>query len=376
MEAVGQLAGGIAHDFNNLLMVINGYSDLLLSYLEAGDPLRQDLEQIQQAGERAATLTRQLLAFSRKQVLQPRVLSLNHIVTNVEMMLQRLIGEDVKLTTALAPTLAPVRADPGQIEQMIVNLAVNARDAMPHGGQLTIATANIDLDTNYARQNVGVKAGAYVLLRVSDTGTGMDASTQARIFEPFFTTKPQGKGTGLGLATVHGIVEQSGGHIAVASAVGRGTTFTIYLPQAAPALEELKPNCGRSKTSVTGSETILLVEDDPGVRVATRRFLEEYGYIVLEAAHGLDALHLCQQHQAPIDLVITDVVMPHMSGRELVDRLASIRPAMPVLYVSGYTDSAIIRHGVSQATITLLQKPFTADSLASKVREMLDVSSY
>jgi signal transduction histidine kinase/DNA-binding LacI/PurR family transcriptional regulator/ActR/RegA family two-component response regulator len=373
MEAIGRLAGGIAHDFNNLLLVISGYSDLLLTSLDAGDPVsKEDIEQILHAGERAATLTRQLLAFSRKQVLQPQILNLNSVMTNIEMMLQRLIGEDIRLDILLAPNLAPITADPGQIEQIIVNLVVNARDAMPRGGQLTLATANVVLDQEYARHRVGVQAGRYVLLRVSDTGMGMDAETQARIFEPFFTTKPQGKGTGLGLATVFGIVQQSGGHIAVVSAVGQGTSFTIYLPQAAQAVSEIALDWIRPKSSVSGAETILVVEDDPGVRAVTRRFLEEHGYTVLEASHGLDALRLCQEHPAPIHLLITDVVMPNMSGRELVARLTSTRPNLPVLYVSGYTDSAMVRHGILEASISLLQKPFTADALARKVRELLD----
>jgi DNA-binding LacI/PurR family transcriptional regulator/signal transduction histidine kinase/ActR/RegA family two-component response regulator len=373
MEAIGQLAGGIAHDFNNLLMVIIGYSNLLLNYLDVDDSARKEIEQIQQAGERAAMLTRQLLAFSRKQVLQPRVLSLNSVVTTVEMMLRRLIGEDIKLATILDPMLAPVNADLGQLEQIIVNLAVNSRDAMPQGGQLTIETANVYLDQGYTQQHVGVKAGSYVVLRVGDTGMGMDAETQAHIFEPFFTTKLQGKGTGLGLATVFGIVQQSGGHITVDSAPAQGTTFTMYLPQSEQGFEEIELEWRPARPSGIGSETILLVEDDAGVRATTRRFLEEYGYTVLEAPEGLDALHLCQQHNGPIHLVITDVVMPGMSGRALVERLASMRPEMPALYVSGYTDSAIIRHGVSQATITLLQKPFTASALACKVREILDL---
>jgi nitrogen-specific signal transduction histidine kinase/ActR/RegA family two-component response regulator len=373
MEAIGRLAGGIAHDFNNLLVVISGYSDLLLTSLDAGDPVsKEDVEQILHAGERAATLTRQLLAFSRKQVLQPQILNLNSVMTNIETMLQRLIGEDIRLDILLAPNLAPVTADPGQVEQIIVNLAVNARDAMPRGGQLTLATANVELDQEYARHHVGVQAGRYVLLRVSDTGTGMDADTQARIFEPFFTTKPQGKGTGLGLATVFGIVQQSGGHIAVVSAVGQGTSFTIYLPQATQPLDESTPFWLPAHSALRGAETILVVEDDPGVRGATRRFLEGYGYTVLEASHGQEALRIFQAHHEPIDLLIADVVMPGMSGRELGERVASLRPALPVLYVSGYTDSAIIRHGLAEATITLLQKPFTAEALAHKVRELLD----
>ena len=373
MEAIGQLAGGIAHDFNNLLVVIIGYSNLLLSHLETGEPARKDVEQIREAGERAATLTRQLLTFSRRQILQPRVLNLNSVITNVETMLRRLIGEDIELITLLDSTLTPVIADPGQIEQIIVNLGVNARDAMPQGGKLTIETANVYLNEDFARQNFGVEAGSYVMLRVSDTGIGMDLFTRAHLFEPFFTTKPQGKGTGLGLATVFGIVQQSDGHIIVSSEPGQGTTFKIYLPQSKQGVGEVKPEKVFSKPRFHGSETILLVEDDPGVRVATRRFLEEHGYTVLEAHHGFEALHLCHQHAGPIHLLITDVVMPGMSGRELVERMVTIRPHIAVLYISGYTDSTMLHHGVSETTITLLQKPFTADALVRKVREVLDM---
>jgi signal transduction histidine kinase/DNA-binding LacI/PurR family transcriptional regulator/ActR/RegA family two-component response regulator len=371
MEAIGRLAGGIAHDFNNMLVVINGLSELLLRGIDADDQARHDLEQIRYAGERAADLTRRLLAFGRQQVLQPRVLNLNDVLTNVEAMLQHLIGEDVALATILEPSLARVRVDAGQIEQLILNLALNARDAMPDGGRLRIETANVDLDQDYVREHIGVEAGPHVLLRVSDTGIGMDADTEARLFEPFFTTKPAGRGTGLGLATVFGIVQQSGGHIAVSTAPGQGTTFEIYLPQSTlTAQEAAEPAIAPS--SLGGSETILLVEDEPGVRGASRRFLEEHGYRVLEAADGGEALHLCEWHDGPVDLMITDVVMPGMSGRELVEHMARIRPETPVLYVSGYIDSTLRRKELAEATVPLLQKPFSADALARKVRETLD----
>lgn len=372
IEAIGQLAGGIAHDFNNLLMIINGYSDLLLRDLAPDDPLRDSVEPIMAAGERAAALTRQLLAFSRKQVLHPQVLNLNQVVTNVETLLRRLIGEDITLTLRLDPALTPVMADPSQLEQIIFNLAVNARDAMPHGGTLTIATVNITQEQIDVEAAVRLPRAAYVQLQVSDTGIGMDADTQARIFEPFFTTKPQGKGTGLGLATVFGIVQQSGGTITVTSTPQHGTTFTINLPQSTQPEEDRALDQNRSIRAQSGSETILIVEDDNAVRSATRRFLINHGYTVLEAADGLAALLLCRQHSGPIHLVITDVVMPGMSGRELVEHLARIRPELPVLYVSGYTDSTIIRHGLAAGNIALLQKPFTADALAHAVREMLD----
>ncbi len=374
MEAVGRLAGGIAHDFNNMLVVINGYSELLLGRIDADDPARGDLEQIRQAGERAADLTRRLLAFSRQQVLQPSVLNLNDVISNVEAMLEPLIGEDIELTTILGPSLRRVRADAGQIEQLILNLAVNARDAMPEGGRLTIETANIYLDQDYVREHIGVEAGPHVLLRVSDTGIGMDADTQARLFEPFFTTKPAGRGTGLGLATVFGIVQQSGGHIAVSSAPGQGATFEIYLPQSAQPTGETT-EIALAPSSLRGSETILLVEDEPSVRRASRRFLEEHGYKVLEAVDGGDAIRLCERHEGPLDLVITDVVMPGMSGRELGERVARLRPETPVLYVSGYVDTALVRTGLPETSVQLLQKPFSAESLARKVREMLDPST-
>jgi two-component system cell cycle sensor histidine kinase/response regulator CckA len=370
LESVGQLAGGIAHDFNNLLTVINGNSDLLLRRLD-DEKQRERVEEIKRAGERAAQLTRQLLAFSRKQILQPVVLDLNHVVPDVGKMLRRLIGEGIDLITALDPGLGQVDADPGQIEQVLMNLAINARDAMPKGGKLTIQTANVYLDESYVRTHAAVKPGPYVMLAVSDTGHGMDAETQARIFEPFFTTKEKGKGTGLGLSTVYGIVKQSGGNICVYSEVGRGTTFKIYLPCVGEAAE---PHAQAAPQSITpqGVETVLLVEDDEIVRKLAREILELNGYGVLTAADGGEALSLCEHHEGPIHLLLTDVVMPQMSGREVAERATALRPAMKVLYMSGYTDDSIIHHGVLDAGVAFLEKPFTPDAMARKVREVLD----
>jgi len=371
MEAVGRLAGGIAHDFNNLLTVITSYSDLLLQDLGADDPKREDVEQVRKAAEGAAALTRQLLAFSRQQVLAPRVVSLSVVVQGVEKMLRRVIGEDVDLVTALDPVVGSVKADVGQLEQVLMNLAVNARDAMPAGGKLTIETANVEHDPDYAREREATPVRRFVMLAVSDTGIGMDEATKARIFEPFFTTKEAGKGTGLGLATVYGIVQQSGGFIWVYSEPGHGTTFKIYLPQVEAPLE------GRAVGAAPGdlprgTETILLVEDAAAVRAVTRQVLERQGYTVLEAAHGAAALQTAAGHPGPIHLLLTDVVMPVLSGRQLADQLARLRPDAKVLYASGYTDDAVVRHGVLEAGISYLQKPFTADSLARKVREVLD----
>jgi len=370
MEAVGRLAGGIAHDFNNLLTVITGFSEIMLHrHLDDHDPLRESIEQIKKAGEQAASLTRQLLAFSRKQVLQPKVLGLNAVVTDMDKMLRRLIGEDVDLVTVLEPELGPVKADPGQIEQVIMNLAVNARDAMPQGGKLTIETASVELDEAYARRHVAVEPGPYVMLAMSDTGVGMDAETQSHIFEPFFTTKEEG--TGLGLPTVYGIVKQSGGHIWVYSESGLGTTFKIYLPRVEEAVEPLKPSAAPTR-SHQGWETVLVVEDDEGVRTLTREVLELDGYSVLEARHGEEALLISEQHEGPIHLMVTDVVMPGMNGRELAERLAPLHPEMKVLYISGYTDKAIVRHCVLEPGTAFLQKPFTPDALARKARLALD----
>jgi two-component system, cell cycle sensor histidine kinase and response regulator CckA len=375
MDAVGQLAGGVAHDFNNILVVITGYSELLLErHLEANHPWRREIEQIQKAGERAAALTRQLLAFSRKQIFQLEVHNLNEIVTDIETMLRRLIGEDIGLTTVLDPALATVKADRGQIEQVLLNLVVNARDAMPQGGKLTIETANAELDQAYALRHLDVKPGAYVMLAVSDTGIGMSAETQVRIFEPFFTTKEPGKGTGLGLATVYGIVKQSGGTLWVYSEPGHGTTFKIYLPQLRESIPLAEPDKGRP-AAPQGAETILLVEDEAMVRELICTVLTKQGYTVLEASDGSAALRLNERHPDAIHLLLTDVVMPHMSGRELAEFLGPLRPQMKILYMSGYTDDAIIRHGVLEPGVDLLQKPFTPVNLARKVREMLDSSS-
>jgi len=371
MEAVGRLAGGIAHDFNNLLTAILGSAELLLDTLAPEAPEREDLEEIRKAAKRAGDLTRQLLAFSRQQVLTPQVLDLNVLVANMEKLLRRLIGEDIELRTAPARDLAAVKADPSQLEQVIVNLAVNARDAMPQGGRLTIETANVELDQAYAEQHFPAQPGSYVLLAVSDTGTGMDAATMSRIFEPFFTTKETGKGTGLGLATVYGVVKQSGGYIWVYSEPGQGTSFKVYLPRVTEAPEPTRPGPAAA-APLRGSETVLLVEDDEMVRTLTRRMLEARGYTVLSASRGEDALGVVERHDGPIDLLVTDVVMPGMSGRAVAQRLLELRPGLKVLYLSGYTDDAIVRHGMLEPGIAFLQKPFSADALARKVREVLD----
>jgi PAS domain S-box-containing protein len=385
MDAVGKLAGGIAHDFNNLLMIIRGDSDLMLRRLAPGHALRQNAEGIRDAADQAATLTRQLLAFSRKQVVAPRLVDLNAIVSSIHAMLQRLLGETINLVMVTASDLGGVTADPGQMEQMILNLCVNARDAMPDGGRLTIRSANVELDEAGARRWSDAKPGPYVMLEVSDTGAGMDAETRSRLFEPFFTTKEQGKGTGLGLSTVYGIVKQSGGHIWVESEIGRGSTFCVYLPRVAgavpaspeprrvPARRAVRPAVS-TESGLTGGrgETILLVEDAQRVRAVVREILEMSGYVVLEARHGAEALEISHRHAGRIHLLVTDVVMPQMSGRELAQRLATLRPEMKVLYMSGYTDDAIVRHGVLAAGIAFLSKPFTPDALALKVREVLD----
>jgi PAS domain S-box-containing protein len=371
MEAVGRLAGGVAHDFNNLLTAILGSNDLLLETLPPNHPGAADALETRKAALRAADLTRQLLAFSRQQVLAPRVLSINGVVADMDRMLRRLIGEDVDLRTILAADVGAVRADLGQLEQVILNLAVNARDAMPQGGKLTIETSNVDLDEAYGAAHAAVQPGPYVSLAVSDTGSGMDVATQARIFEPFFTTKPKGKGTGLGLATVYGIVKQSGGHISVDTEPDRGTSFKIYLPRVAAAVEAAEaPQPGGA--SLRGSETVLLVEDQEEVRRLTSRLLEARGYRVLVAADGHEALSMAESLAGPLHLLVTDVVMPHLSGREVALLLAPQHPAMRVLYLSGYADESIVRHGVLEPGVAFLQKPFTADALARKVRAVLD----
>jgi len=418
MDAVGKLAGGIAHDFNNLLMVMRGDGDLILRRLPAGHPLRQNAEGIRDAADQAAALTRQLLAFSRKQVLAPKILDLNDIISGMQTMLQRLIGETINLVTLPEPGLGCIKADPGQIEQVIMNLAVNARDAMPDGGRLVIRTATVRAGEAPTPPGIRPRLGSHILLEVTDSGTGMDVATQAHLFEPFFTTKEPGKGTGLGLSTVYGIVEQSGGSVTVETGVGRGTTFRIYLPQvetpvpagrplsvarpAAPMTPvplrlppavspapvsaaptppppaPLQPVPGpmepatAKETPSTQNETILLVEDALRVRAVVREILEMNGYHVLEARHGAEAIEISERHRGPIHLMVTDVVMPQMSGRELAQRLLPVRPDLRVLYMSGYTDDAIVRHGVLGAGMAFLSKPFTPDALAVKVRELLD----
>jgi two-component system cell cycle sensor histidine kinase/response regulator CckA len=372
VEAIGRLAGGVAHDFNNLLMTIKGCSELLLNDFDRRDRRRDEVEEIQKAAERATSLTRQLLAFGRRQVLQPQVLDLNAVVANMNKMLHRLIGEDIQLNTVLDEDLWPVRVDPGQIEQVLMNLAVNARDAMPHGGKLTIETANVIHDEEYAREHVSVKPGLYVLLAVSDTGLGMDKETQSHLFEPFFTTKEEGKGSGLGLSTAYGIVKQSGGNIWPYSEPGKGTTFKIYLPRVEKSIKRYRPKAAAVTMAPGGTETILLVEDEDSVRAMVSKVLRSKGYTVLEASQGQEALQVSEHHEGPLQLMVTDVVMPHMSGRELAEKLASFRPAMGVLYMSGYPDKAIIHHGVLEAGTAFLQKPFTLNALEWKVREVLD----
>ncbi|MBI4831684.1 MAG: response regulator, partial [Candidatus Lindowbacteria bacterium] len=370
MEAIARLTGGIAHDFNNLLTVIIGYCQLCLMELRDSDPLRENIEEMGKAANRAANLTRQLLAFSRRQVMEMSILNLNELLADLDKMLCRVIGEDVELAIMPASDLGTVKADPGQIEQVILNLVVNARDAMPCGGKLTIGTANVELDEIYARNHSGAKPGSYVMLSVSDTGAGMDQETKEKIFEPFFTTKEKGKGTGLGLATVHGIVKQSGGDIWVYSEPTKGTTFKIYLPRVdeEPAYADEK----ESGEFARGNETVLLVEDEEGVRKLVMLILQTQGYNVLEAAHAGDALFACEQHTGPIHLVLTDVVMPEMSGPELAKRLSQIRPDMKVIYMSGYTDDAIVHHGVLQKEMDYIQKPYTVEKLTRKIRQVLD----
>lgn len=374
MEAIGRLAGGVAHDFNNLLTIIMGYTELLLKQISPLDPIRKDLEEIKKAGKRATSLTRQLLAFSRKQILQPRVLNLNTILADIDKMLRRLIGEDIELIIIPDPTLGSVKADPGQIEQVIMNLVVNARDAMPQGGKLIIETSNVELDEAYTRHHVGVSAGSYVLLAVSDTGYGMDKEIQSRLFEPFFTTKEQGKGTGLGLSTVYGIVKQSGGNIWVYSEPGQGTTFKIYLPRIVEeTAKPLKPGV-EPVEPFQAFETILVVEDEEMVRDLICRILQKNGYTVLEAKYGNEALLIGKQYVGPIHLLLTDVVVPGMSGRELAEQLESLHPEMKTLYMSGYTDNTIVHHGMLTVGTAFLQKPFTPDLLVRKVREILNLS--
>jgi PAS domain S-box-containing protein len=370
LEAIGQLAGGVAHDFNNLLTVIGGYSELLLRRLPEDSPLRINVAEIKKASDRASNLTRQLLAFSRKQILQPKVLDLNSLVWDLDKMLRRLIGEDIDLFTITEPNLAMVKADPGQIDQVIMNLIVNSRDAMTNGGKITIRTENVILSEDQCQQLVSCVPGNYVMLKVSDNGSGMDEETMNRVFEPFFTTKTGGKGTGLGLSTVYGIVRQSGGQITVDSELGVGTNFNIYLPTVVATQDQ---ESGSAEVNpVAGSETILLVEDEEQVRIIAQEVLETMGYSVLSAANGEQALEIAKQYDGPIHLAITDVVMPQMGGRELIDRLVPLRPNIRVIYMSGYTDDAIMRHSLLDEKVQFIQKPFAAYALARKVRQVLD----
>jgi len=369
MEAVGRLAGGVAHDFNNLLMVISGYTEVLLEELPLEDPLLPKAQAIQQAADRATTLTRQLLAFSRKQLLELKVVDVNAIVSDMERLLRPLIGETIELTTRLNPNVGHTRADAGQLEQVIMNLVVNAKDAMPTGGKILIQTSQQELDPA-RREHSLIEPGPYVLISVSDTGGGMDKETQSRIFEPFFTTKEKGKGTGLGLSTVYGIVKQSGGYIFAHSELGHGTTFRIYLPRVEDPAEHAGP-IKNPQAAMGGSETVLLVEDEESVRHLVRETLVSKGYHVIEADNGEAGLRVAEGHNATIDMLITDVVMPGMSGRELAHRIAAARPQIKVLYLSGYTEDAIIHEGVLEPGTAFLQKPFTLQVLSRKVRDVL-----
>ncbi len=370
MEAIGLLAGGVAHDFNNLLTAVIGHSELLLHKLNQNHPLRPEIEEIKKAGERAAQLTRQLLAFSRKQVLQPVVLDLNSLVESMSKMLRRLIREDIHLVTVPYPGLWSVKTDPGQMQQVILNLVLNARDAMPRGGMLTIGLGNVELDETHQHHQITMKPGRYVVLAVSDSGEGMDSATQARIFEPFFTTKAQGKGTGLGLSTVYGIIKQSGGYIWVDSEPRKGATFEIYLPRAEEAVAP-ETQAADAPQSGPGSKTILLVEDDTSVRSPIRRMLERGGYRVLEAGEAEEAMRVAIQHNAALDLMLTDVVMPRMSGRQLAERMSILYPKMKVLYMSGYADDTLVREAAAETGRDFIEKPFTGIALVRKVREVL-----
>ena len=370
LEAVGRLSGGLAHDFNNLLCVISGHTEILMERLQPSDPAMRSVTQIRKAADSAAALTRQLLAFSRRQVFHPQVVDLNAVVLETEKLLERLIDEHIEFYTALDPALGRVRVDPVQVEQVVINLALNARDAMPRGGKLTIETSNIDLEEDHQSRHSLIPAGKYVLLALTDTGCGMSEETRCRIFEPFYTTKEIGKGTGLGLATVYGIVKQSGGFIWVYSEEGRGTTFKVYLPRVVSPLTATRST--RGKAGLRGTETILVVEDAEPLRALTKDFLAASGYTVLEAANGEDAIRLAQAFEGVIDLLLTDVVMPRMGGQLLVDQMKQVRPDMRVLYMSGYPNDGIVQAGVLSNGVALLEKPFTREILAKRVRQVLD----
>jgi two-component system, cell cycle sensor histidine kinase and response regulator CckA len=370
MEAVGRLAGGVAHDFNNMLTVIAGYNRMILDELSTLDPLRGYAEEILKAADRAGALTNQLLAFSRRQIMQPRVINLNAVIGQTEKMLRRLIGEDIQLVMSLDEGTGNIKADPNHIEQAIVNLAVNSRDAMPHGGRITIETSNTQIDETYAKTHMGVSPGEFVMIAISDTGHGMDSATRQNIFEPFFTTKARGKGTGLGLATVYGMVKQSGGDIWVYSELGQGTTFKLYFPRVAePASPGLIEESALSRQ--LSSETVMLVEDEAQVRDLTEKMLKQLGYSVLTASNGEEAMDASQAHAGQISLLVTDVVMPNMSGKQVADALVSRRPDLKVLYLSGYTDNTVVHHGVLDSNVDFLAKPFSRDALARKIREVL-----
>jgi len=373
MEAVGRLAGGVAHDFNNMLTVISGYNRMIIEELSALDPLRGYAEEVQQAADRAAALTNQLLSFSRRQIMKPRALNVNHLIGQTEKMLRRLIGEDIELVLNLDPEVGNIKADPNHIEQAIVNLAVNSRDAMPSGGRLILETKNAHLDENYARTHIGVQPGEFVMIAVTDTGHGMDAATRRRVFEPFFTTKERGKGTGLGLATVYGMVKQTGGDIWVYSELQKGTTFKLYFPRITESVTGEAP--ATEARTYTGTGTILVVEDEKSVRDLTVKLLTQLGYRVLAAASGKEALEISEAFSGEIALLATDVVMPGMSGRQVADALLVRRPRMRVLYLSGYTENTVVEHGVSDSSVDFLSKPFCKDVLGQKVREILSRSS-
>jgi signal transduction histidine kinase len=370
MEAVGRLAGGVAHDFNNMLTVISGYNRMILDELSPLDPLRGNAEEILKAADRAAALTNQLLAFSRRQIMRPCVLNVNALLGGTQKMLRRLIGEDIHLDLRTARDVGNMRADPVHIEQAIVNLAVNARDAMPNGGRITIESANVHLDETYTRTHPGVQPGEFVMIAVSDTGHGMDAETRRRIFEPFFTTKERGKGTGLGLATVYGMVKQSGGDIWVYSEIGKGSTFKLYFPRVSDPISDAAGS-DAEQAKPLGSETILLVEDEKAVRELTLKMLQRLGYTVLPAPGGAEALEVSRTFPGRIALLLTDVVMPNMSGRQLADILCETRPDMKVLYLSGYTENTVVHHGVLEPGVDFLPKPFSREVLGSKIRDIL-----